>query len=327
MTIAHGTPYLQSFFLTDNLERFATSRFNYPRPGWFYVPIILGGLLPWTAFAPLWIPGVSRIVRERVVPARATLWLLAWVLFPLLLFSISVGKQPRYVLPILPPVALLLASALDSRLPSSGRSSGGRLLAGCGIAAGVVVILAGGVLLTVPASALGLDQAALRVGGVVTALAGAGAIVAACLRSSWIPGTVTAAAVVQMLALQLTLLSTPGTDVVERVGAEIRRRLGPDVQWTTHDIFVRNLVFYVGHRQSGPFHYDAELVRFLRNGPVMAVMTLPEYERLAPVVGTPLYELGRWRFFNAAAVRIGTLVKRNPERELRTILLVSNRPL
>ena len=120
MTAVHGIAYLHSFFLTDNLERFATTRFNYPRPAWFYVPIILGGLLPWTAFAPLWIPGIVRFIRHRAAPSRATLWLLVWAVLPLLLFSVSVGKQPRYVLPILPPVALLLAASLDAHLASAG---------------------------------------------------------------------------------------------------------------------------------------------------------------------------------------------------------------
>ena len=36
MFATHGMPYLESFFLTDNLERFTTSRFNEPRPLWFY---------------------------------------------------------------------------------------------------------------------------------------------------------------------------------------------------------------------------------------------------------------------------------------------------
>ncbi len=327
MTAVHGMAYLHSFFLTDNLERFATTRFNYPRPAWFYVPIILGGLLPWTAFAPLWIPGVVRFVRHRAAPSRATLWLLVWAVFPLLLFSVSVGKQPRYVLPILPPVAVLLAAALDARLASAGRPAGGRrLLVGCGIAAGVVVIAAGIVLLMVPAVALGLDDRALRAAGIATSIAGALAVLAAMWRASWIPAAVALAGLVQMLALQFGLFSTPGTDVVERVALELRTRLRPDTQWTTHDIFVRNLVFYVGSRQSGPFEKDAELIAFLRERPALTVMTLREYERLAPLVARPLYEVGRWRFFNASALRIGTLVERNPERELRTVVLVSNRP-
>ena len=48
MAQVHGTAYLEGFFVGDNLERFATSRFNDPRPPWFYLPIVAGGLLPWT---------------------------------------------------------------------------------------------------------------------------------------------------------------------------------------------------------------------------------------------------------------------------------------
>jgi 4-amino-4-deoxy-L-arabinose transferase-like glycosyltransferase len=325
MSAVHGTAYLESFFLTDNLERFATTRFNYPRPAWFYVPIILGGLLPWTAFAPLWLPGILRSIRHRMAPPRPTLWLIAWAVFPLLLFSVSVGKQPRYVLPILPPVALLLAAALDARLPTSRRTPRGRLLAACGIAAGLVVIVVGVVLLLLPGEALGLDPLPLRLAGIATSALGAAAIAAAMWRQQWIPVSVAAAGLVQMLALQFGLFSMPGTDVVERVAVEIRQRLRPGVEWTTHDIFVRNLVFYVGSRQSGPFDNDAELLTFLRGQPVMAVMTQREYERLAPLVGAQLYEIGRWRFFNASAMRIRNLVERNPERELRTVVLIANR--
>ena len=110
------------------------------------------------------------------------------------------------------------------------------------------------------------------------------------------------------------------------MAAEICPRLNSETQWTTHDIFVRNLVFYVAHRESGPFENDAELIAFLRGTPALTVMTLGEYRRLAPLVGVPLYEVGRWGFFNASAIRIGTLVDRNPQRELRTVLLLSNRP-
>ncbi len=48
MWMTHGTAYLQSFFVGDNFERFATDRFNDPRPWWFYIPVVAGGLLPWT---------------------------------------------------------------------------------------------------------------------------------------------------------------------------------------------------------------------------------------------------------------------------------------
>ena len=42
--------YLYRFFIAENLDRFATARYNDPRPFWFYIPILIGGLLPWSMF-------------------------------------------------------------------------------------------------------------------------------------------------------------------------------------------------------------------------------------------------------------------------------------
>src|SRR5688500_8232779 len=50
MTLHLGAAYLQSFFIGDNLERFATDRFNEPRAIWFYLPILIGGVLPWSFY-------------------------------------------------------------------------------------------------------------------------------------------------------------------------------------------------------------------------------------------------------------------------------------
>ena len=41
--------------------------------------------------------------------------LLLWGLLPLAFYSISVGKQPRYILPVLPPLAILLAQSVLER--------------------------------------------------------------------------------------------------------------------------------------------------------------------------------------------------------------------
>ena len=126
MFATHGVPYLESFFLTDNLERFTTSRFNEPRPLWFYPAVIAGGLLPWTAFAVGPMAGaVAGVVRRRLTWSSEERRLWVWALAPLLLFMVSVGQQPRYVLPILPPLAILLAAAIDRRARESGRGLAG----------------------------------------------------------------------------------------------------------------------------------------------------------------------------------------------------------
>jgi 4-amino-4-deoxy-L-arabinose transferase-like glycosyltransferase len=328
MTIVHGTAYLHSFFVTDNLERFATSRFNYPRPVWFYLPIILGGLLPWSAFMPLWIPDAFRSVRDRTVAPRNTFRLLVWVVLPLTLFTISVGKQPRYILPILPPFAILLAASIQSRLDRqrepAARTS--RLLQLCAVVAGIVVSTVGVVLFALPAESLGLDLEIIPVAAAAALAAGLAVMFTAFVRLSRVPLVATGGAVVLVLALQYGVLSSGGPETVEQVAAEIRRHSSPDVEWTTHDVFVRNLVFYVARRESGPFT-DAGLIEFLqRDRPSLAVMSLPVYERLSPQVGAPLDELGRWRFLNTAGIRVGSLLEQNFERELRVVVLVSNRP-
>ena len=61
---AQGLEYAWRFFVGENVERFATSTYNTWR-GYIYVPIIIGGLLPWSAFGLLWARPVSELVSGR----------------------------------------------------------------------------------------------------------------------------------------------------------------------------------------------------------------------------------------------------------------------
>ena len=91
MWATHGNSYLQSFFVGDNFERFATDRFNDPRPWWFYLPVVAGGLLPWTPLALTWLGPITQFVRGRRSIGTIDLRLLMWALFPLIFYSLSVG--------------------------------------------------------------------------------------------------------------------------------------------------------------------------------------------------------------------------------------------
>ena len=46
MAQIHGGSYIEGFFVGDNLERFATSRFNDPRPPWFYLRLSRAACYP-----------------------------------------------------------------------------------------------------------------------------------------------------------------------------------------------------------------------------------------------------------------------------------------
>src|SRR6185503_8809957 len=69
----------------------------------------------WTPLALVWLGPLTQFARGRRAVGTIDLRLLLWALLPLAFYSISVGKQPRYVLPVLPPLALLLASSIVER--------------------------------------------------------------------------------------------------------------------------------------------------------------------------------------------------------------------
>jgi 4-amino-4-deoxy-L-arabinose transferase-like glycosyltransferase len=318
----HGTPYLESFFIADNLERFATDRFNEPRPVWFYGPIILAGLLPWSAFLLLWVPSAWNLLKGRLRVSTVDLRLLVWAGLPLLLFTASVGKQPRYILPILPPLAVALAATLTRRLTAHGAPD--TLVRAAGALTAVVHLVVGGVLIALPARPIGISEVVLSSAGVLVIVAGLAVGLVAWWRARALPVVVAAAGVVLMLSLQYGLLSTPHPETVQLVADRIRAELRPGMAWTTHDVFGRNLVFYVRQPQAGPFT-DEELVAFLAGpGPVLAVLSEDDLERLVPHLRAPLHRLESWRYFNVAGIRARIVIDPDPEGEIRTAVLVSN---
>ena len=101
--------FLRVFILQHNFERYLTPVFQHRQPVWFFLPIVLLGLLPWT---PLLFPAA----REGLRLWRAKSWgdspgffLACWAIFPFLFFSFSQSKLPGYILPAIPPLALLCA--------------------------------------------------------------------------------------------------------------------------------------------------------------------------------------------------------------------------
>src|SRR5580704_519232 len=52
IAVQHRNPdFLRIFFLEHNLERFATGRFMHEQPFWYYVPVLLLALMPWSVIA------------------------------------------------------------------------------------------------------------------------------------------------------------------------------------------------------------------------------------------------------------------------------------
>lgn len=103
---------------------------------WYYLPLMLGGLFPWSLFLFAALLAALRATwQEKQEPL---LFLLFWFLGGLLLFSLGGKKAIRYLLPILPAAALLTAWYFRE-LARRGRAGWGALAAG-----GLVTLIAGG---------------------------------------------------------------------------------------------------------------------------------------------------------------------------------------
>lgn len=105
----------QYFAKYEFIDRFFSKTHGRSQPFWFFIPVLLGGWLPWTPLFPLALSG-QRLTWFYPNWRRAVPWaLLGWLLPPFLLLSLSGSKLMTYILPLFPGIALGLAHGLLSR--------------------------------------------------------------------------------------------------------------------------------------------------------------------------------------------------------------------
>jgi len=115
--------FFRFFILEQHLGRFLTPAIH-PEPLYYYVPVLLGLLLPWTWLLPWTFKAGGR---WRDPDFR---FLVIWAAVIVVFFSLSRGKLTPYILPALLPLALLVGQGL-TRLTGVGRLSfNSRLLKG-----------------------------------------------------------------------------------------------------------------------------------------------------------------------------------------------------
>lgn len=323
MTMKHGTGYLYGFFVGDNLERFATDRFNEPRSFGFYVPIVAGGLMPWTPFGLLWIRPIRRWLGERRrLDARDTR-LLIWIALPLLFFSAAVGKQPRYIIPILPPLAILLASTIARATERRERDA--LFTAGAAASGSLLIALA---LLVWRAHTLAIHStpSLVRLATAVIGAGGAMVLVHVSTRG-WrrVPFSLVTVAIATLLALHYSVLSSGGREPVEEVAAVIASQRTAGERTGPYQVLVRNLVFYTRFRQADLF--DAQRLSEFLESPDRVLCALPAGALAAyeAARSKTLRRVAEVPYFNVSTVKLRALLWPDPAHDLETIVVVSNK--
>ena len=143
-----GRHFLDVFILNHNVARFTSTVHNHPGAFWYYVPVLLAGLFPWSGLV------VPALFRSSPRTSRTDLFLWLWLVLPLVFFSLAGSKLPGYILPCVPPLAILVGRAAD-RLLSEGRTPE-RLLSGR--VAAVVGLGLGALLAAAPAALFRLQE-------------------------------------------------------------------------------------------------------------------------------------------------------------------------
>ena len=120
--------FLRVFILQHNLARFGTDLYHHQQPFWYYVPVILLALIPWSIFAVQAGIESLRIWRQEgravVIGEEAlNIFLLVWLVTPVIFFSISKSKLPGYILPAVPAGTVLVAEYIRRHIIEEMRPS------------------------------------------------------------------------------------------------------------------------------------------------------------------------------------------------------------
>jgi len=125
-----GAEYARAIFLNQTLDRIngVKGTSAHGRPLWWYLVVFPAMLLPWPLVIRGGVDALRARLRERKFEAldwrwpgalagdasAATRFAIAWIVPTFIVFSLVSGKQPHYLLPLVPAVALALAIGIDA---------------------------------------------------------------------------------------------------------------------------------------------------------------------------------------------------------------------
>jgi 4-amino-4-deoxy-L-arabinose transferase-like glycosyltransferase len=132
VTVETKREFLREFMGTHNLDRALYPMENHSGPPYYYVMVVLVGLIPWSIFlGSSWWYGFWSAIRSpwcrvrstwsasrdaeggQADPAPAYRFLWCWIGVYFLVFTVAATKLPNYILPVYPACALLIARFLD----------------------------------------------------------------------------------------------------------------------------------------------------------------------------------------------------------------------
>ena len=116
--------FFHFYFIDQHFLRYFTKEAGRYKPAWFFIPVLIGGFLPWITLLPqaVWqhFPKKSLAAKQRQIYA----FLLLWPSLIFIFFSLSDSKLIPYLLPIFPALAILVGHYLASHWENASRLRG-----------------------------------------------------------------------------------------------------------------------------------------------------------------------------------------------------------
>ena len=232
--------FLRYVVVTETWQRMTTDELRRTEPFWFFLPVLLAGVFPWSIVA---LSGLRSKGGGGEPDRRAArVYLLLWLLVPLVFFSLSRGKQEQYMLPLVPALALMMAS----RWP--GRAIGYRVAAACWGLLGLVM-------LAVAVSGVpGLDTARVSADVAVSTALGIGVVAMAGAIAAWLFAPTRRYLAVIGLSMPLVAFPLICAPLIESVAGDrsatglaeaLRPALGPDTEFLWVEAYAPGMSFYL----------------------------------------------------------------------------------
>lgn len=240
--------YLSFYLLDDHVARYLTDAFDRAKPWYYFFGVVAAGFFPWVLFLP-WVAKDSWKKFD-----DKNVFLILWVVLPLLFFSLSKSKSPQYVLPLYPALAMLSGKTVAGLVNRSDRKKRGLLYLAWGFAAGFVSYLLMGALwpqllpmeirATVTANLIWIG---LSVAGMVLIFGG---YACANARGHWSSPMAsylcTSAGMAGFFLLASQLMVTASVDRSAKALAQHAARfLTHDSQMAIYDTYLPGLIFYL----------------------------------------------------------------------------------
>lgn len=106
--LRNGYPFIQEFFVKHHFERLYSASLQHVQPWFYYFPVLLAGLFPWT-------PLFAFFFKKTAVWDERRRFLTSIVIFGFVFFSVTKNKLPGYLLPLLPPLFALLGAQFEKK--------------------------------------------------------------------------------------------------------------------------------------------------------------------------------------------------------------------